>query len=388
MSYKRFQDGDVLLNRIKTHNDVEYIIRYDYTTFYNKQNSGSNAGSDIQYCSVNPGRSKNGFPGIYPYLPKSSQLDTLSSVSQNDFYTAEYGSQFNGVYPLTSSITVDYYNLNDTRLRVDAMKNTLDRLRKLSKHYSYSSSLGDKSTQALCCVSIPTAYCGSGIKKGSVELSFYSWNVTSQLLILEGMLVDSAGNGELKQVSGAVSTNDGKVAGVVLYEQGAIILTGSWALRGSTTWLGPPNGPAPTVASDKYRWKYFGQGSTTNVKPISIIKFQGTNYIPVITAFCHIEKGEGNNSSNPTWIDRDSANYKYTFASGTYNYDEYATKQIKNTAASIYTGHTASFVKQTYISKIGIYDQYRNLIAIAKLATPIRKPENRDYTFKLKLDIS
>jgi len=29
----------------------------------------------------------------------------------------------------------------------------------------------------------------------------------------------------------------------------------------------------------------------------------------------------------------------------------------------------------------------KNLIAIAKLAKPIRKSENRDFTFKLKLDI-
>ena len=46
-----------------------------------------------------------------------------------------------------------------------------------------------------------------------------------------------------------------------------------------------------------------------------------------------------------------------------------------------------SFEKTTYISKIGIYDDERNLIGIAKLATPIRKTAARDMTFKIKLDI-
>tara|TARA_R100001509_G_scaffold73906_1_gene41227 strand:+ start:176 stop:304 length:129 start_codon:yes stop_codon:yes gene_type:complete len=41
----------------------------------------------------------------------------------------------------------------------------------------------------------------------------------------------------------------------------------------------------------------------------------------------------------------------------------------------------------TYISSIGIYDKDQNLIAVAKVANPIRKLESEDYTFKLKLDI-
>ena len=42
--------------------------------------------------------------------------------------------------------------------------------------------------------------------------------------------------------------------------------------------------------------------------------------------------------------------------------------------------------KQTYISQIGLYDDDRNLLGIAKLATPVKKTEDREFTFKLKLD--
>ena len=63
------------------------------------------------------------------------------------------------------------------------------------------------------------------------------------------------------------------------------------------------------------------------------------------------------------------------------------TVSIKNIVSGAYSPQSASFAKETYISKIGIYDEDRNLIAIAKMATPVKKTEDRDFTFKLKLDI-
>jgi hypothetical protein len=66
---------------------------------------------------------------------------------------------------------------------------------------------------------------------------------------------------------------------------------------------------------------------------------------------------------------------------------EDAEKEIKNIVSSSYKNHEADFEQVTYISKIGIYDENKNLIAIAGLANPVRKIENRAYTFKIKLDI-
>ena len=60
---------------------------------------------------------------------------------------------------------------------------------------------------------------------------------------------------------------------------------------------------------------------------------------------------------------------------------------IKNSVSSSYNDPTGSFEKVTYISKIGIYDKDKNLIAIATPSTPIKKTQNRNLTFKLKLDI-
>ena len=60
---------------------------------------------------------------------------------------------------------------------------------------------------------------------------------------------------------------------------------------------------------------------------------------------------------------------------------------IKNTVSSSYSDPTGSLKKTTYITKVGIYDDKKKLIGIASVAKPIKKTEDRDLTFKLKLDI-
>lgn len=60
---------------------------------------------------------------------------------------------------------------------------------------------------------------------------------------------------------------------------------------------------------------------------------------------------------------------------------------VKNIASSSFVDTDAEFEKITYINHIGIYDDDKNLIAIAKLANPVRKRENDELTFKIKLDL-
>ena len=63
------------------------------------------------------------------------------------------------------------------------------------------------------------------------------------------------------------------------------------------------------------------------------------------------------------------------------------TIKYKNIVSGSYKGYDEPFSKQTFISSIGIYDKDKNLIAVAKLATPLKKREVDEYIFKLKLDI-
>ena len=105
--------------------------------------------------------------------------------------------------------------------------------------------------------------------------------------------------------------------------------------------------------------------------------------------FAHAPQGALNYSSNPTFVDKDSrisASLGIPLTSSAL-YEEPENVLIKNTATSSYTGYEEKMKRQTFISKVGIYDENKNLIAIAKLATPIRKEEKDEYVFKLKLDL-
>ena len=101
-----------------------------------------------------------------------------------------------------------------------------------------------------------------------------------------------------------------------------------------------------------------------------------------MTLFAHAKENQINFSNNPTFL---SGNVGAFTASNIYHED--AEMDIKNIVTSSYKNHTASFQPVTYISKVAIYDDDKNLIGIASLANPVRKLEDRGYTFKLKLDI-
>ncbi len=103
-----------------------------------------------------------------------------------------------------------------------------------------------------------------------------------------------------------------------------------------------------------------------------------------MTMFARAEKGQLNHSNNLTFIKKGTG---MTATTSSVSWIEPKNMEIKNIVSGGYTDVTSSFQKQTFISKIGIYDSDRNLIGIAKLATPVLKTEDRNYTFKLKMDI-
>jgi hypothetical protein len=114
------------------------------------------------------------------------------------------------------------------------------------------------------------------------------------------------------------------------------------------------------------------------------MEMSGTTETQVLTMFATAPKGQLNHSNNPSYL-----KYDYTVAasSGTYGYVEDSNRPIKNVVSSAYADPTGSFEKTTYISRIGLFDKSKHLIGIAKVATPVRKTVERDFTFKLKLDI-
>jgi hypothetical protein len=312
------------------------------------------------------------------FITKDGNLNNFKTVSANNFSQFQYGDIITGSdYPYSSNIIRYYVYSNDYRNYIKSLKNTLDYYTNISQHYTYSSSYGNKEEQEISLISIPSIFYGSSIRKGSITCK---WYVTGTLI---AELSDINQNGELIQVGPSGSLGSGSVAGVALYKEGFILLTGSWSLHPTYT-------DRFGIDSSFYEpsWKYFMNtgSSEINRTPSSSfnLEFEGVNYIPTITMLAHAKQGEFNHSNNPTYISKEATNF--TASTGSISYLENDRLQIKNMVSASYTEEEPQFIKTTYISKIAIYDEEKNLIGIAKLANPVRKRELDSYTFKLKMD--
>lgn len=269
-------------------------------------------------------------------------------------------------------------------------------------------------------IEIPKDYYGEYINPGSLTLNMY----------ISGTLICTAKdynkNGQIIQTYGLNGTRT--TVGSIFYDEGIILLTGSHNL---STRDQPYIKPLPKFASssvvtvdginynttvapeinDYARWIYFGSYINTSGSAIETeyeLIFEGTKYVPTLTMMCHVEKNELFWSNNRTFLEAgqiydlytgqltsslDKTGSLYFAASGSFllpsdgKFKEDPMVFIKNTISSSFEHYSASYQPQVFISQIGIYDEQKNLIAIAKLANPVRKTKDLDYTFKLKLDM-
>jgi hypothetical protein len=104
--------------------------------------------------------------------------------------------------------------------------------------------------------------------------------------------------------------------------------------------------------------------------------------------FAEAPAGELNNSQNLTWLSSSNGDWQKTstfYSSASFLEPQFL--NIKNTIQSPYCDYEDTFEKQTFLSKIGLFDKDKNLVGLVKVANPVRKKENDGYTFKLKLDL-
>jgi hypothetical protein len=73
---------------------------------------------------------------------------------------------------------------------------------------------------------------------------------------------------------------------------------------------------------------------------------------------CRVGASEANASNNPTYVREDSAGKP----------------------------RLVDDSRTTYITAVGLYDSERNLVAVAKLAQPLRKREKDRLNIRLKMD--
>lgn len=325
---------------------------------------------------------------IYPFVSRNAGLVFRSNALTRQQYRELDPSiqTITGSYPMTASIVRQYFSAlanpfpggtdaeKDSyvtaRKELISLQNTMNYYRYLSNNYAYT---GSYESGIVNMLQVPSIMYGEQIKKGTVNLKFY---FTGTLI---DEVSDSRQNGELISTMGTLS---GSTVGVVLYNEGFVLLTSSANISS--------NKDKYTSGASLYNasWQYFG-AYETNMATASLfsLSFEGTQTIPTTTMFATVQPGQLNNSQNPTWISSSAASWRDNTSIGESGYVEPKKTAIKNTINSQYCNYEDEFQKQTYITEIGIFDKHKNLIGVAKLANPVQKKEQDSYTFKLKLDM-
>ena len=390
MSIYKFKEEEMFVNSLRLYPKYEFTM-YSGTVYVNNQqaNSGAFSGESLNVPSgyislyeINNDKLSGSNNYIYPFITKDGSLQSFATVSSTQFAQSfAYGDIITGSYPMSSSLYRNYYSESAARPHMNALMNSMNYYKTLSPHYEFSGSLGNKGVQESSLISIPSVFFGSRLKKGTIDLKFY---ITGTLI---GQLQDKNRNGELIQVAPSGSPDSGSCAGIVLYNEGCIVLTGSWALDATTR-----NYINDISLKKQTKWIYWGSGITGFANdPMTgshtSISFQGETTIPTISMYAHAPKGELNHSNNPTFLQSDQELYTSSVEQTGVLYLENERALIKNTVYSPYDNNIETFQKHTYITKVAIYDEHMNVLGIAKVAKPVKKTEDREFSFKLKLDI-
>lgn len=414
MSYYKFKENDLFVNTLEAYPDVKFYIQSG-SVYIDDENYISGSFSDnilgvprgytsLYEFNVN----RDAGQTIYPFVVKGGDKTTFKTLSKTDWNTQfNYdGNTITSSYNMSSSIrryyitgnagqtyaepawpksnlihvnrtnvdpSLDFYRLNEFYLR--ALKNTINHYRYLSPKYDFDTYYTGSSVNL---ISIPSIFYGSSIRKGSINLKYYISGT------LAAQASDTGYRGELIQVSG---TTTGSIVGTVLYKEGFILLTASADIDSTTI-----NYETAKASS----WLSFGYGAhdgafdaaraDNTIQSASYsIEFQGINHVQTMTMLSKAPYGQLNHSNNPTYLKNSAKNLEQA-TSGTYQFRE-QTRILKNVVPADYTDIEPPMEKETYISKIALYDKDRNIIGFAKLATPIRKTEDREFIFKLKLDL-
>lgn len=393
MGFKRFDRKDIIHNTIVAKPEFNFIVHSGTVYLQNERIKSGDFSNNIKHISsgdvslyeINVNRPSDSM--VHSFIEKHSTryaYKTVSTSEYDDRNQFPYGSKMTQSYPLTASISRIYIpagqEFNDSesashhnKRYIRALKGPISSCGALGPSFTY----GTLGTDAVNMICIPSILCGSSLDKGSVRLDYHVTGTTF------ASAVDLYGDGRLIQVSG---TTTGHEVGVVVYNQGIIILTSSVSLHAENqdSYFSTSSNSAPS-------WLNFGTGIHQAGAPLAHgvpkdtscqVNYRGVNKIPTLTMFAYSKIGEHNYSHNPTFLKKSTR--PEFFQTGSYYVE--SEREIKKINKSPYSDNEDRFENVTYISKIGIYDKDKNLIGIATLANPVKKTETRDFMFKMKMD--
>ena len=413
---KKFTSNDLFYNTLLASPKYTIVMQSGSLRINDQINQNNEKSSSINGIDYNCTYEFEKYTGSYQYT--SSISNTLIYSSSADGWDYRYSTYLSVKKIAVLKNIFSYYKAENHYsdlsyyLKNNGIPN--NKLDPTIAKSTYDSKLSDAAfrrsfmivpTCSIKLIEIPRDFYGNYIKPGSVTLNMYVSGT------LSASATDTDKTGKIFQTYGSGS---GNIVGSVLYDHGIILLTGSSALNTQQApYIQPLSSYTASVnpVNDYLKWIYFGsyistEGSAPETKYELI--FQSTNFIPTITMMCHAEKNEMLWSNNRSFIEAGQSDElifgqstsSTNVTGGVYyadpgsflipsdnTYRENNLILIKNTISSSFPNYSASYEPQVFISQIGIYDENKNLIAVAKLANPVRKTKDMDYTFKLKLDM-
>ncbi len=293
---------------------------------------------------------------------KDSKFERPRGVSEDTFISASYGESF--IYePIDVPLRIYHFSGSPVPQQnyklIHSLKNTINYYSANDDLFNYDSIIQNPFT----LYTFSSNHLGSGFERGSVKLTiYYSGSILSTV-------------SDFRE-DGVLYTENDEKAGLILYNEGFLIINHTSSLNSDSLVFNANE----TSFEDNPRWIHAFLDSE---KPLYYdIEYNVKNSTPVSTFFIHLNKNEFNHSNNSTYIESGS----YFANSGSYFFKENEEISIKNTIKSPFVSGSSNFEKQTFISKIGLYDKDKKLIGVASLANPVRKTENREFTFKIKVD--
>lgn len=374
MSYYELKDNDVFVNTIEAYPSYKFYVQSG-SVYINDQQAISGTYSDnilgvpegyVSLYEYNVNRDEG--ERIYPFITKGGQKQKFKTITDSEFNIqfGYGGDEISSSYNMSASVTrmLITSSAEDNYRKIRALKSSFS-------HYAFWSQafeLENYESTNVNMINVPSIFYGNSLKKGTVSLKYY----ISGTLAAEA--TDSRKNGELVW-------ND-NIVGTVMYNEGIILLTSSAEIDSTVIDYESP---------DTSSWLTYGYGmndgntiSTTTLSASFGLEFDTVSKFQNMTVLAKAPYGELNHSNNPTYL-------KYTgqeprYSTGSYQFVE-TNREVKNIVPAVQTDEEPPFNKETYISKICIYDKNKRLIGICKLATPIRKTEVNEYLFKMKIDL-
>lgn len=299
---------------------------------------------------------------------KDGSLQRPRNITKAAFASASYGEELAAYSPSDYPVRAYHFSSSNSfssenYKKIKALKNTINYYSGIDEFLSFDT----VNNKPLCMLAFNMLHVGNGFERGSINLKYYC----------TGSLIDYAQDS--KQNGILYNQNNNKV-GFVLYKEGFIFLTATASIAAGTSVS--ITGSDYLASSVSPQWIHYFVSDTPNLLEFST-EYETKDQVATSLSFAIANKQSLNHSNNSTYLQSGS----YSASSSSYSFIENNKTAIKNTVPSPFVSGTSDFEKQTFITKIGLYDSNKKLIGIASLANPVRKTENREFLFKIKIDI-